>query len=438
MAYAQSSPTQLKNSARPVELTVVGIGLLYALILIGSTLVLPESYQWDFRTYYYAGKAHAQGLNPYSPEDLQTIAGGNQLLKFVYPPATLAVFRPLAALPYETAYYVWLVLKLIAAGALLFIWRCYLFKDEPPIPLALFSLLSFGSTIAIDFLAGNVSLIEQALLWTGIACLLTRCPMLFAALTVAASMFKLTPIVFLLLLPAIGVRNAWRHLSAALAAFVGLLGAQYALMPVDWSRFWVAASGITEGGMQGNPSTLSFVNDVLARISSWLDSGAWQGVAIGVYALLGITILAVTFTAWQRWRYAGGQIPGGDRLVPIFLFTATYAITAPRFKSYSFILVLPAAFYVIRRIGHKPMFYALIALLLLTVHTPLPVRLPTQDVINIFWLYYPLLLAVFVWAVLVQGTRITGARVATDLSKSRPQSPDRTGRMNLQPTNRTE
>ena len=390
-----------KPTAKTGRIALAAVGLLYVAFLIGVIAFNPDIYQWDFRIYYYAAQAQSLGLNPYSPDDLHSIAGGNQLLKFVYPPAALTIFSPLASLSYEAAYYGWLALKLLALAVLVLVWRRYLFRSEPPLLFSFFLLLGFGSSIGIDMLAGNVSLIEQVLLWSGIACLIHGRLTWFCALTVAASAFKLTPIAFLFLLPLLAVKNAWRYLGVGLAGFVTMLGIGQVVDPINASRFWKAAFDVSESGMQGNPSLLSFVADVSAKISSLLGADVTKNLVVGTYVLLCALVVVVTYRAWRRSLPQERTLAKDYPELWIYLFTAAYAVTAPRFKSYSFVLLLPAAYYAVRRIGHRPAFPALVALFLLTVHTPLPIRLPTQDIVNTLWLYYPLVLAFLVWGILL-------------------------------------
>ena len=86
----------------------------------------------------------------------------------------------------------------------------------------------------------------------------------------------------------------------------------------------------------------------------------------------------------------------------IMMACLTYALVMPRFKTYSFILLLPPAYYLLRRSTRLPAYGFLLAVLLLTVHPPLPVALPFRPVLSHFWLYYPLVLAFLLWGLMLR------------------------------------
>lgn len=410
---AQNSP-EPTGQQRERSLGRIGRIVLYACAialaayLTAQIVKHSDQYQWDFRIYYFAGQASSMDRDPYDADVLSAISGGWKNLRFVYPPQTLWLFEALGRLPYDTAYLVWLALKLIALAIMILIWRQSLFKDEPPLTFAVFLSLGFAGAIYSDLFAGNVSLIEQAFLWGGIALLLRGRPMWFCALVVCASFFKLTPILFLFLLPLVGMKHAWRHLGVSLAAFAGLLGLGEVFWPVHSARFWEVAFSISERGSLGNPSLFAFVLDVTEM--SGVRGAGLQYVSIAIYGLLAAAVCAVSFKAWSAAESdPAGQANHEHTMWTICLFAAVFAITMPRFKSYSFIMLLPPALYAIRRAGHDLKLWPVLALLSLLPLTPTPVPLPTRTPILVFWLYFQLFLAIMVWWLLV---RMKGARMA--------------------------
>jgi len=397
-----------ENSPRSIWSLVAYLCAIAAgFYLISQIATHSDQYQWDFRIYYFAGQASSIDRDPYNPDVLSAISGGWKNLRFVYPPQTLVLFKSLGRLPYETAYLVWLVLKVIALAILILLWRLTLFREEPPLTFAVFLSLGFAGTIYSDLFAGNVSIFEQALLWGGIALLLRGRQLWFCALVVGASFFKLTPIVFLLLLPLVGLKYAWRYFGISLATFAVLLGLGEFLWPDQSARFWEVAFSISERGSLANPSLYAFVCDLVEMLGGG-DGSNLRYLSAAIYALIAGLVCVVSITAWRTAksnRPAGSQ--NGAALWSICLFAATFAVTMPRFKSYSFIVLLPPALYAIRRMGQHQKFWPLIALISLLPLTPSPVPLPTRTPTLLFWLYYQLFLAVIVWWLLVtmKGTQ---------------------------------
>jgi len=60
-------------------------------------------------------------------------------------------------------------------------------------------LPAFGATLYIDLVAGNITILEQVLIWGGLITLLNERTWLFSLLNVVAALFKTTPLLFLAL-----------------------------------------------------------------------------------------------------------------------------------------------------------------------------------------------------------------------------------------------
>jgi len=358
----------------------------------------PDQRQWDFRTYYYAALTQASGGNPYDVAQLNSRADGLTVPPFIYPPPTLTFFKLFAAVPYTVAYQLWFALKLLLAAILIFLWRKYLFPDEPAFVFYLFLLLAFGATFYIDFVTGNMTVIEQVLLWLGIVFLLRGRPLAFCVTVVFASAFKLTPIVFLFLLPLVGARHAWRYFVGAIAVAAAATGLAYFLDPGAWGQFFATLSVADEAGQLGNPSTLSLCRDLIGSIADKWGTTIPGVVPVALYA---IVIAGILWVSAQHLRILKRPNAGDPNLIVIFLFCLAVALAMPRFKTYSFMLLLPPAYYTIRNNARLPAFGFLVALLALSASTPFPV----SPYLRMFWTYYPLFLAVLVWGLLLHHIR---------------------------------
>jgi hypothetical protein len=378
---------------------VIGLISLVALGLLAPIGLQPEKYQWDFRVYYYAASAYQAGINPYDVQAVHQFAPSCPGFTFVYPPLLLKFFGLFTLLPYESAYLVWFVIKLLALVGLLFLWRRYLFPGESLFPYALVVLMGFSSTIYMDMVTGNTSLIEQVLLWTGLIFWLRERLTAFVVFVLLASIFKLLPIAFLLLLLITPRRGNWKLLLAGLGGFSLVQGVSYVLAPELFGRFLVAARGINERGADSNPSLLSMVRDLTDAVVPPGAAGTGFWIAVAVYAAMAVIIVAVSIRAWRILRAS----PEKDAVSSsLYLACATYGLLVPRFKVYSLILLLPAACYVLKRSTRLPAWPFLLALLAMTIYPPLPKLLPVHFVEQYIWLYYPLFLAFLVWGLLLR------------------------------------
>ena len=102
-----------------------------------------------------------------------------------------------------------------------------------------------------------------------------------------------------------------------------------------------------------NPSTFAFVKDVLniveirvgIELAQWVDYGVFMLIAAVVMGLSikGLGILADT-----------NNMEG--RIVMVFFACLTYALISPRFKNYSYILLILPTYYLLSRIEYKRLY----------------------------------------------------------------------------------
>src|SRR5262245_15699032 len=160
----------------------------------------PRAYQFDFKTYYIASQVASVGQSPYNVHNLRAAGGNSHILPFCYPPATLVLFRPLGELEYPAAHRLWLGIKAVALALLFFVWRRRFLQRVDWWVILAASLLAFQAALVVDVKVGNITVLEQLCLWTGFAFLLAKRTTLFVICMVMASIEKLVPIAFLLLL----------------------------------------------------------------------------------------------------------------------------------------------------------------------------------------------------------------------------------------------
>ena len=176
-------------------------GATVLVLLLGAVFIAlathPGQYQWDLQTYYYGAKAFEEGKNPYDRDVLSAIAGSPVRFRYVYPPHTLPVLAVLTQLPLREASLLWLGLKGVLICLLFWVWGRMLPALGEPGYLVL-AVLAFNGAILADVIAGNISLVEQAFLWSGF--LMLRKNLTASALLIAAaSFFKVSYALFLVL-----------------------------------------------------------------------------------------------------------------------------------------------------------------------------------------------------------------------------------------------
>ncbi len=301
--------------------------------------------QWDFRVYYYGAAAWRGGLDPYDPRVLPAdLFGGGW--KFNYPPYALPAFAPFTALPVVRAMQAFMAVKLIAFAWLVTIWSRLLRTGVTEPLWVLFLLFAYSSAIFVDFVSGSVTTFEQLLIWIGVAALVQRRYAAFVASIVAASLFRLTPIALLVVCFALPDRRALRYFAGGVAAFVAILAATALAAPQLMAGFVRSVS--TNFGERGwlNPAALPLATDLAAMAGRTLHIAPPPMAATAIYAAIVLAIAVPTVVAVAR-------IAPDDRaerldVVVYVAFLAT-ALVLPRFKNYSYMLLIAPTYFVATR-----------------------------------------------------------------------------------------
>jgi len=350
--------------------------------------------QLDFRTYYYACKTWEQGLDPYDLSNLARVSDGEVKFPFFYPPVTLYLFRLFSWMPYEAASTLWLITKLASLAALVAIWKRHFLSHVDSVLLSVTVLLGFNAAVGWDLKAGNVSILEQLLLWMGFACYLREQQLAAAVFIVLGAVFKLTPAVFLglLLLPRPTVKSC-ALVVAGVAALCLLCFVPFAWRPELGHSFLGNAMMAREIGVH-NPCALAFIDALrhdthfaaLAKRLPLLPTLLWVGYVVTV---AGFSLRPLLGLVVQR-----------DRPGLLLLLAIIYALLVPRFKSYSYILLIPPALMLAYAARHtlSPITLAAFLLCLPEYCNPYP-KLGHLDG------YYPWVLTLGMWVVAIVTLR---------------------------------
>lgn len=323
------------------------------LILLCTFFVIarhPFTYQWDLSTYYYAAKAYGAGQNPYDRDVLSEIAGTAIRLKFVYPPHTLPAFEWLTVLSYPAMHLVWLGIKAVFLMALFSIWM-RLFPGQAGSPgFLLFALLSFNGAVLSDLVAGNISILEQACVWGGFLFLLQKRRLGFAVMIGLAAFFKITYAWFFVLLLFPLTKESLRALLAGILMVAAPLALSATMTPGLFGNFLANTATVGDVLERGNnnPCLFAFLLTLTDLASDAVGGKIPLAVVLALFGIHALVMLSIVGRAFRSLLARSGPEALRDM---IFLACLTYPLIVPRFKDYSFILLVPAGYELFRRLG---------------------------------------------------------------------------------------
>ena len=316
---------KLRWAAAAVAALVWAVGAALVVYLVAA----PEHFHWDFRVYDRAAHTWLGGGDAYAGGYPVEIGFVDNALPFVYPPIALLAFAPFTLLPEPLAILAWLAIEIAAAAALLATWRRFVVAFPIDARLGLLLLFGFNGALYTSLASGNIALLEALALYVAFDALLRERPARFAALVVAAAAFKILPLVFLPCLVVWGGPRRWRALIGAVLAACALAAITAAVAPA----YLHAAAAQLDERRWTNPTTLAALRDLADRTGLPIAPTA-------IYACLAAAVLAVTAARVRQVR------PDPRTLVPLLFVVA--ALVLPRFKSYSYVELLPAAIVALR------------------------------------------------------------------------------------------
>ncbi len=304
----------------------------------------PEN-QWDFRVYYHAAQAWRAGLDPYDSGSLPATLSAPGL-RFSYPPYALGVFAPITLVPLKQAVVVYFALKLLVLGWLVRMWSRLLRTSITEPAWILFLIFGYSSTLFVDFVSGSVTTFEHLLIWIGVSWLRKERYSAYVAAIVGASLFRLTPILLLLACLAVPGRRGYRLVAGGIAAFACILLLTYAVTPRLSVEFLQSIQ--KNYGERGflNPATLPLVEDVAALANESYGISLTPVVQMAIYLAIAAAILVPTLIAVR----GVARSQAGNRIdVIVYLVFLATALVLPRFKNYSYMLLLVPTYYIATR-----------------------------------------------------------------------------------------
>lgn len=305
------------------------------LVVLGAAayVLVHVTRQWDLGVYLRAAEALQAGRNPY------VAASDESALPFLYPPGTLWLLTPLTWLPRGVAPWAWLAAKGVVLVWLLRIWRQALAPIEWSlvVPVALFA---FDAALLWDLRVGNVAVFEAALIWCAFGQFREGRLGRFALALGFASIWKVWPLAFL---GALWLTEATPKERARNALVGGIPVLAVALPGSNPSGMWLEALSRAARLDLGNAEVEPSVRRWIAGAADSLAPGAapvW--LAGGALLVFSILLLALGWRAAASYRFRG------DSLGMLSVCATLWILLAPRVMIYSYIVLLPAALYVVR------------------------------------------------------------------------------------------
>jgi hypothetical protein len=289
-----------------------------AVTVVGQSLLGP---QWDLEAWLAMGHAFREGRDPYVTVNH---------LPFIYPPIAVPLLAPLSLMPDRVAAWVWMALKLAALAGLVAIWRNFIELRGTALEIVYF-IFAFGSALTIDLASGNPCTFEQLGLWLALFALLHGRIFWFCVAVVATAQVKISPALMLGALLVVPERPRWGAFAASSAAFLASLGLQRLLAPEWFAIFAFRAGSVDERG-PSNPALLSLFRDLFPE----------AGLALALWAAAVLVVVFLSLRTLRRTK--------ADMRLRIMLAALTYALIAPRFKDYSYELLLPVGLHVVQRV----------------------------------------------------------------------------------------
>lgn len=375
---------------------IIGIAVTILLLAYFITLILhvsahDDQYLWDFRTHREAGKIMASGSNPYDANILFPKARTRFL--YTYPPVTLYFYSLLALPDYKTAFRIFLVAKFILLIGLVYFWKREFLKEDGGALFYIFCLLAFNSTIFLDMIAGNINLVQQALLWLGFSFYIKGRYTLFCLFTLIAASFKMTPIFFLVLMLLADDENKYKYFFGAGAVFLAYLLIQYLVVPDLFTGFIknaLVVVGESGGVVPSTNKLITAIFEVISKITGMSLPHAFQSA---IFILIAAAVVFFSYKACMRLKHTHIE---NRAMLEVFVVCLVYALIHPRFKDYGYILLLVPSYYIIKNIHYTKIAPFLFILFIMSNRMLLPM---VSSVYDIIWAYFPLMVAYGVWGI---------------------------------------
>jgi len=384
----------LKN-ARPFSPAErVAIALVGAVICTSVfSIYISKNAQWDFQIYYSSALLHQSGISPYVSSNFQTLVGETQLY-YTYPPFTLYLFYPFAMLSLPAAKAIYLTLKIVALAVLVMLWMRTFRLSKDKWLFLFFVFFAFSGAVIHDMRTGNICMFEQLVIALGTYWYSRgRIGLAAAAITLAAGL-KLGPILLLGILVSSGRKREILYAAGFGLLFAAVIGITAMVSPVLFSDFRHAIGILQERG-QGNPATWPLISEGVDALQETARIRLPQVTKTAIFGA--IVVMAAGVSLLSLRRFVIREHPEA-RLWRICLIILLYAVVLPRFKNYTYILLVGPSFYVLSSSRlPRPLILACAIVMMFTYTNYLELG---RVLLPFFWTireYYSLIMAWLLW-----------------------------------------
>lgn len=308
------------------------IAILIFLGVVALNLEFPPL--MDFWSYYHAALAWQRGLDPYKYFNLLEVATTPFTpvpeTPFLYHPVVLLLFTLFTAVPFGISSAVFAGILALALLALIVLWFNTLIPVLSTFKSFLFlCLLIFGFdfALAVALVSGNVSIIESLLVWIALAALVKENPNRFVAVILVSAIFKVLPLIFLPLIFLVPVTSGTLRRSGLFLIVFALIWSSPVLWAPDLMQSYLTAATSRFELGRLNPCTLAFSVDLMGG----------DGKGFLLYCALAAAVGLVTI-----WRIRRTYV-SADKVMRLCVAIFACALIAPRFKNYSYVLLVPPA-----------------------------------------------------------------------------------------------
>jgi len=215
---------------------------------------------------------------------------------------------------------------------------------------------------------------------------------LFCLSIVLAAIFKIVPILFLGLLFLLdNKKQALTYFGLSVLGYAGIVGVSYLSSPKLFLSFLTVSQGaLAESGVN-NPSTLALILSILNDFGNFIGFPLSPKIAMDIYLAVVTIILIISRRALIALKCM--EDIEKEKLALLFI-CVVYALIVPRFKDYSFILLLAPSFFIIFKAEFMKMQHLIFIIIIFSPYLTLPL---VGAAVRELMLYYPLFIAYFVW-----------------------------------------
>ena len=309
---------------------------------------------WDFHIIYCASNTFFSGNIPYGLEAHGECLHPNIKLTANFLPSTYEMLKYFGSLNILVAKFIWVFLEIISIF-LLFIVLKKIFKFDYQWRNIFVILFSFGSTIFISFISGNISVILYGLLALGIYFLYKKIYNYYYLIVLFISLFKFYYLAFFILPFYILGWKSLKNIIVYLLLFLAIQYSFYLKNPDLTIAFFDVIQGNIEGNLPIRFQTGTGLYSIIEKMP-WIFSGIYNfeksffplKINLLFWFIASFTITFATFFCLNSEKIKKSK--------KHFLFCISFGVLVinlifPRLVVYDLILTVPILFYLLNQIN---------------------------------------------------------------------------------------